>query len=346
MSAPILALLRDPRSTEAWTISEWADTLPRLAQGGLTAHAAGRLAMAGRAREALPSGVVRQFDAGNISSIAQLKSLRWELNEVARALHGSGIVAVPLKGADYLLRGATPAVGRFVNDVDILIRQTDVPAAQAAFEAAGWDLSDSRGLKGHHQLPLMTHGQRQSQLEVHFQLVAEGGAVGFDVEAVIAAATPLADGVLALLQPEDTTLVCVAHFIRNSRSISAFRDLLDLRELIADFTANDPEFGVTLAARAEVVGLGPALARALRDTIALFGETASPNLDVWARRRSASLAGGSAFALVPDGCVQPGFMTRVHRVGRMFARMRSLHSRAGTLRAGMALLFPKEAADD
>jgi hypothetical protein len=340
--APILDLFRDPGIVRSWRVAEWADTLPRLAQSGLVAHAAARVATAGVGRDDVPAGIRRQFTAASISSEAQLRSLRWEINEVVRALHGRGIRAVALKGADYLIRGMRAAQGRTVNDLDLLVARTDVPEAQAAFEAAGWDLSATPVIEGNHQLPLMTHGQRLTQLELHYQLVAEGGAVGFDIAAVLNEATPLRDGVLALLRPEDTTLVCVAHFVRNSRSISAFRDLLDLRELVEEFTSKDAGFGTTLIARAERVGLGAALSRAVRDSTKLFGDVASPGLAAWARRRKPSLGGGSAMALVPDGCTVPSFGVRLSRVGRMFARMRSAYPPGKTLQVGWQVLFGKD----
>lgn len=341
MSAPILRLFRDPASVRHWSVAEWADTMPRLGQSGLTAHAAGLVARAGLGRNDVPAGVLRQFAASTIASDAQLRSLQWEVNEVIRSLHGKGIRAVLLKGADYLVRGVTPALGRTVNDLDLLVSRANIEATREAFLLAGWDFGDVPITDGEHQLPVVTHLQRKTQLELHWQLVGEGGAVAFDVAAVIADAVPLADGVLALLRPEDTTLVCVAHFIRNSRPASAFRDLLDLRELVADFTSKDASFGTTLIARAEQVGLGAALSRAVRDSTELFGEIPSPELAAWAKRRRPSLSGGDVTALIPDGCALPSFGTRMSRVGRMFARMRSAYPPGKTLQVGLKVLQGK-----
>lgn len=341
MTAPILQLFRDPVAARGWGIAEWADVMPRLAQSGLTAHAAALVARAGLGRSDVPLGVLRQFAASTIASDAQLRSLRWEVNEVIRTLHGKGIRAVALKGADYLIRGATPALGRTVNDLDVLVAREHVEAAREAFMANGWDFAIVPVAEGQHQLPVVTHLQRKTQLELHWQLVAEGGTVGFNIATVLNEAAPLADGVLALLRPEDTVLVCVGHFIRNSRPTSAFRDLLDLRELIEDFTAKDPHFGATLIARAEQVGLGAALSRALRDSTSLFGEMPSLALDSWARHRKPSLGGGSVMALIPDGCTLPTFGTRLRRVGRMFARMRSAYPPGKTLQVGIKVLQGK-----
>lgn len=341
MILPILRLFRDPASTRSWTVADWADTMPRLAQSGLTAHGAALVARAGLGRDDVPAGVLRQFAATTIASDAQLRSLKWEVNEAIRSLHGKGIRAVPLKGADYLIRGGKPALGRTVNDLDLLVAREHVEAAREAFNAAGWEFAIVPITDGEHQLPLVTHLQRKTQLELHWQLVAEGGSVGFDIATVLKDAVALDDGVLALLCPEDSTLACVGHFIRNSRPFSAFRDLLDLRELIEDFTAKDAGFGATLVARAEQIGLGAALSRAVRDSSTLFGEVASPEVAAWARQRKPSFAGGSAMALVPDGCTVPSFGTRLSRVGRMFARMRSAYPPGKTLQVGLKVLQGK-----
>lgn len=346
MTLPILSLFGDPSAVLRWGVAEWADTMPRLAQSGLTAHAAARVAAVGVGRDDVPAGVRRQFAAAMIASDAQLRSLRWEINEVVRALDGTAIRAVPLKGADYLLRGVTPALGRTVNDLDLLVDRASIDATREAFERAGWELSDTVNLEGGRQLPLMTHSQRQTQLEIHYHLLGEGGSVVFDIAAVLADAQPMRDGVLALLRPEDSVLICVAHFIRNTRSISAFRDLVDFRELIEAFTTERADFGTTLATRAEQVGLGAPLSRIVRDSVALFGPVHSTELMEWARQRAPSLSGGAAFALVPDGCAVPSFGTRLGRVGRMFARRRSGQPSRQTLVAGWSVLFGKEASDE
>lgn len=342
MTPPILQLFRTPDSARSWGVSEWADTMPRLAQSGLTAHAAALVARAGLGRNDVPAGVLRQFAASTIASDAQLRSLRWEVNEVLRTLQGKGIRAVPLKGADYLIRGATPALGRTVNDLDLLVAREQIEATREAFTAAGWEFGDAPIGPHDHQLPVVTHIQRKTQLELHWQLVAEGGTVGFKIATVLDEAELLQDGVLALLRVEDTVLACVGHFIRNSRSFSAFRDLLDLRELIADFNGKDAGFGGSLIARAEEIGLGAALSLAVRDSTTLFGDVASPALAAWAEKRRPSFAGGSAMALVPDGCASPTFVNRLSRVGRMFARMRSAYPPGKTLYVGLRVLQGKE----
>ncbi len=315
--------------------------MPRLQQSGLTAHIAALADRAGITAAHIPPGVRRQFYATSIDSDAQLRTLRWELGEVVRALRGLEVRVVPIKGADYLLRNATPALGRTVADLDILVSRNHLAKATAALEAAGWGMGGEAVHEGNHQYPGFVHSLRATQLELHFQVVAEGGAVSLDVESVIASAVPQPDGVLALLQPTDTVLVRVAHFIRNSRTVSAFRDLLDLRELVEGFREQDPQFGLALIARAELVGLGAALSRAVRDSTELFGEIDSPDLAAWARRRKPSLSGGSAMALVPDGCAVPSFGTRLRRVGRMFARMRSAYPPGKTLQVGLKVLQGK-----
>ncbi|MEP6589994.1 MAG: nucleotidyltransferase family protein [Gemmatimonadota bacterium] len=342
---PILQLIRAPESVRSWGTRPWADTLPRLQQCGLTAHAAVLVARAGLGRDDVPEGVRRQFLATSLDSDAQLRTLRWELGEVVRALSGRGIRAVPLKGADYLLRNGTPSLGRTVADLDILVAKADVAATTEALQLAGWGIGGEAVQEGNHQLPGFVHSERSTQLELHFQVVAEGGAVTFDVGQVISGAALQPDGVLAILQPADTVLVRTAHFIRNSRTTAAFRDLLDLRELVADFTATDPDFGATLIARAERVGLGAALSRAVRDSTTLFGPLAAAELNSWARRRRPSLGGGSALALIPDGATLPSFGVRLSRVGRMFARMRSAYPPGKTLQVGWQVLFGSEAKD-
>ena len=307
------------------------------------------IAEAGVAADQLPAAVGRQLTAAAIGSEAELRSLRWELGEVVRALRGTGIRVVPLKGADFLLRNARAARGRKVSDLDLLIAPADLDRATAAFVATGWSMGDEPTGKSEgreHHLPVMIHKVRWTQLELHYQVVAEGGTIGLDVAALLAQATLQPDGVLALLSPEDTTLVTVAHFIRNKRFLSAFRDLFDLRQLVAEFTASDADFGSRLALRAERLGLEAALSRAARDSTALFGLLASPALVAWAGKQAPALAGGSPLVLIPDGATRPPFRTRLGRIGRMFARLRSTHPRGQALHAGWQLIAGGGASDE
>ncbi len=342
MRPPILSLLSTPSVAERWGVAEWADTLPRLIQAGLGGHAAALLEAQGVLLNSLPAGVHRQLKSSSIESMAQLRSLRWELGEVVRALRGLDVRVVPLKGADYLIREATPAHGRTVADLDLLVAPSELGRATSGLTRAGWQLLEATSLHPNHQLPMMIHRDRKTQLEMHFQVVAEGGTIAFDVAEVLAQAAPLPDGVLALLTPEDTTLVCVAHYIRNKRSISAFRDLLDLHELVEDFSSRDPQFGAILGERAERVGLGGALARALRDAARLFGTGSTPALYSWSARRRPVFAGGSVLALVPDGCDAPSLSVRISRVGRMYARTRSALPRGQTLLLAWKTLFGED----
>jgi hypothetical protein len=342
---PVLDLFRDPAVVTDWDVAKWSDTLPRLGQCGLAGHAAALISSAGVPEDILPPAVRRQFASASLSSAAELQSLRWEMGEVAIALRGSGVKVVPLKGADYSLRSARPALGRNVADLDVLIAAEDLAVVRPRLQAAGWVDSNLPMRPGDVHLPTLIHGLRTTQLEVHTGMVGEGGAVALDVSALLAEAKPVGDGTFAQLSSRDTVLISVAHFIRNKRPFSAFRDLLDLHELVDDFSRADPGFAGSLAERAVDVGLGRALSRAIRDSTELFGAFASSEIMDWASTHRPTAALASALVLVPDGANGVTFPTRMGRVGRMFAALRATRTRGRTIWAAWSLVS-EGAVDD
>jgi hypothetical protein len=326
MSSMLLSLIRDPNVVAGWGTREWSDVLPRLRSAGMAAQAAVLLERAGVPSASLPPSVQRQLTAAALLSATQLRSLRWELGEITRALRGVGVTAVPLKGADFLLRGVLPAQGRFVTDLDLLVAPANLRVVAEALDRGGWEVTGEVVVTTGHQLPVFVHRVRGTLLDLHHQVVGAGGAVTLDVAELLASAAPLGDGTLALLRDEDTVLVTVAHFVRNKRPVSAFRDLLDLVHLVEAFAGGNANFESRLVARAATVGMAKGLARAVRDAVTLFGRCGDGRLIAWSAGHAALPAGGTALALVPDGATLPGATIRLARLGRMYARMRSTRS--------------------
>jgi hypothetical protein len=161
-----------------------------------------------------------------------------------------------------------------------------------------------------HQLPAFRHRVRHAMLDLHHTVIAPGGGHQVDTEALFRAAVPT--GVGALMAPGllDRCLISAAHFVRSDASSGAFRDLLDLDELIAEAVAPGESLRA-LEDRAREVGLWRALSVATHFAAELFGTRAVGKAPAAVRLR--------AGLLLPDGVRGPGFvrkgLRRLQRLG-------------------------------
>lgn len=316
MSPLFLAAWRDPAGALVWGVPEWTDMLPRLRSAGLLAHFGERLRLAGVATEGFPPAVRRQLAATASSASVRARSARWECGELALLFRDAPVPMMVLKGASYLLTGALPGRGRFLTDVDLLVRKEHTAQVEQRLRSADWVSTDETDPEAEyfqqwlHQLPAFRHRVRNAMLDLHHTIIAPWGGHVVDTEALFAAAVPTGVGHLLAPSPLDRCLIVAAHFVRSEAGAGAFRDLLDLDELIAEaIPAGEPLDA--LEARAREVGLWRALSFATHCAAALFGtRTVGP----------APLgAGFRARLTVPDGVRGPSLarkaLRRLQRVG-------------------------------
>jgi hypothetical protein len=276
MRHPFLAAWTDPASALGWGVREWADLLPRFRGAGLLAHFGERLKLAGVSAEGFPLAVRRQLAAAAASAAARARSTRWECGELALLLPAAETPMMVLKGASYLLTGSLPGRGRFLSDIDLLVPREALSAVERQLAAGDWVPADKADGDARyfqqwlHQLPAYRHRVRHSMLDLHHTIIAPWGGHVVDTEALLAAAVPTGVGRLLAPSPLDRCLIVAAHFVRSEAGSGAFRDLLDLDELIAEaIPAGEPLDA--LEARAREVGLWRALSFATHCAAALFG---------------------------------------------------------------------------
>jgi hypothetical protein len=221
-----------------------------------------------------------------------------------------------LKGASYLLTGALPGKGRFLNDLDLLVPRAAMPAVQERLGAGDWEPVHTGDPEADyfqewlHQLPVFQHRLRRSMLDLHHTVIAPGGGHVVDTGALFAAAVPTGVGHLLAPSPLDRCLISAAHFVRSDASSGAFRDLMDLDELIAEAIPPGQPLDA-LEERARQIGLWRALSMATHFAAALFGTRTVG--------KAPAAVGLRASLLVPDGVRGPGIvrkgLRRLQRIG-------------------------------
>lgn len=303
-------LFHSPELVESLSSEEWNDLLPRLKSSGMLAHLGELLQLNQVDQSLLPPAVQRQLAAARSIAWVRARSCRWECGEIARALRGKDIPLMVVKGAAYVLADALPGRGRWLSDVDLLVPREHLVEVERVLLSSGWQASakdeeDAEYFRRWlHQIPPLVHSVRGAMIDLHHTIIAPWGGYSFDVAALFREAVPSPVEGILLPSPVDRPLIAAAHFVRSEAGAGAFRDLLDLSELL-----RDPELvaagGLSrVKQRASEVGISSALHAALCSASAYYP------IDGWEGR---SVAAWRAAALMPDGTGRPGAATRWYR---------------------------------
>jgi len=138
--------------------------------------------------------------------------------EALAALGRAGVRPVVLKGTDFLHRLYRSFDERTLDDVDLLVRPTDLAASLRALVAAGFRLPDEpRALhyvRTSHHVPLGGPGPIGVDFELHWNL-AQAGRFRIDPAALVERAVPLRVGsetALRLASPDVVAHLVLHHF--------------------------------------------------------------------------------------------------------------------------------------
>lgn len=208
--------------------------------------------------------------------------IRQELRKVRKALSGTNIPVILLKGAAYAQTGLPLARGRSFSDLDILVRRGDLESAETAFTGAGWktlkvNRYDQRYYRRWmHEIPPIRHPARDVELDVHHGILPLTSRLKPDPDLLWNEATPLAMQPFHVLCPEDMLLHSAAHLLHDGEIRGELSGLLDLHDLIGQF-ASVPGFWSRLIERAGALQLGRPLYYGLSLCRTFFGTAIPPD---------------------------------------------------------------------
>lgn len=283
-SLPLLIeVLRDPARSTALDLAGWDLLLRQAANAKLRASLGAMLAQGGLL-EAVPPAPRRHFEWAEVVAARHRRAVRFEVDQIRRALDGLGLPLILLKGAAYAMAGLPPAPGRIFSDVDILVPKERIGEVEAALMLHGWasvkqDAYDQRYYREWmHELPPMEHIQRGNVIDVHHAILPETAAVRPDPLLLRAASQPIPgkEG-LWMLAPHDMVLHSAVHLFSEGEMDHGLRDLLDLHRLLLHFGAA-PGFWEGLAARAVQLQLARPLFYALRYCTRLLRTAVPPTV--------------------------------------------------------------------
>lgn len=200
----------------------------------------------------IPSDLLAFVTEMRAANDARNRELGVALGAITARLAESGITAVALKGAAFLAEDEGGAAGwRFMNDLDLLVRPSELQRAVACVERLGFaaEHEDYDPAREAHYPPLIASSGRFC-VEIHTRLFASGDH-GIDVERLRASALSVEawGASLRVPSPVDRVAHVVTHAQLHNRQYAARRivlkDVLDLAALPEDAKRNylDPAEG-------------------------------------------------------------------------------------------------------
>lgn len=271
----MIAALRDGAVLADLSGREWTELIKRARLSMLLGKIAGSARAAG-VFEGLPEGARRALEEAEVAAAENARMLRWEANRIERALLGSDIQPIILKGGAYIIGDLRAGHQRLASDIDILVAKHELDTVEAAMGGAGWQAIKSNEYDDHyyrewmHELPPMRHVSRYTMVDIHHTILPLTGRLQPDAQALLSAAVPLPGSACRMLAPTDMVLHSAVHLFQDSDFAFRLRDLLDLHQLLSEFGVRDG-FWDELGARADVHGLQRPLYYALSFAAEVFG---------------------------------------------------------------------------
>jgi hypothetical protein len=223
----------------------------------------------------IPPRIAAILDAARRNAAQARTQALWEAEMCRRALAGTGIPVVLLKGTAFHAADLDASIGRSVGDLDILVPRDRIEETEAALIAAGWErmkaadgYDDLYYRRWMHELPPLVHAIRNRMIDVHHTILPLTARPTPDAVALIADSEVLDNG-LRILSPADMIVHAAAHLIADGDLAGGLRNLWDIDRLVRQFAA-DPVFWASLADRSRRHELDRPVARALRLAARLY----------------------------------------------------------------------------
>lgn len=270
-AAALVAALRDPAGVLALDAAGWTALVAIARAEQLEGQLAHRLTGL-----ALPQVAERwREDAIAAAEHARVTAL-WEAAVALDALAPLGVPLVLLKGTAYAAAGLSPAVGRTIGDLDILVPHDALGAVEAALLANGWALlkddayDDAYYRRWMHELPPLVRVESGRLIDVHHTILPPTARPTPNAAAMLADAVPLGGG-WSVLGREDMVIHSAAHLFADGDLAGGLRNLWDIHRLLEEFDDQQPGFFLGLYERAHEHELLPTVSRAARLASYIYG---------------------------------------------------------------------------
>lgn len=272
--SPLLAALRAPSAVAGFSAREWETLLWHARTTRLAGHVWHQLHQAG-VLPSVPEPAERRLRAAFLEAEHYRHTLLWETDRLHRAFDGTGISFILLKGAAYAAAGLDLAYGRRVGDIDVLVPEHSIAAAENILLEHGWDhvIDNEYDQKYYrrwmHEIPPLRHSIRETELDLHHAIVPRTSRLKPDMAVISGAAVIVDSRGTKVLAPVDMFLHCAVHLFHDGEIRGALRDLVDL-DALSRWLGKDPALWERLVSRAYRLGLQRPLFYALYYTTTIL----------------------------------------------------------------------------
>ncbi|MFN3233139.1 MAG: nucleotidyltransferase family protein [Alphaproteobacteria bacterium] len=247
---PLLRILAAPTTMPSLTAVEWTSVMQRARRRALLGKL-GVLAQDAGVLDELPPAVQRQFLSMMRLADHNAEHLKAEAFLLLHTLRDDAPPVVFLKGAAYALLGLQADRGRVSSDIDILVPRDRINGVEAALQQANWDpmklsaYDQDYYRRWMHEIPPLRHRIRATVIDVHHTILPLTGRITPDPVALIDAVTAInVEGRTALVPcPEDLVIHAAVHLFQDGDLSERLRDLLDIKQMVAAFSADESFWG-------------------------------------------------------------------------------------------------------
>lgn len=172
------------------------------------------------------------------------KMLTFEMDRIERALSGTDINPILLKGATYVATKSKAADGRRVSDIDIIVSEGELEEVEHALKNAGWEDDESTDndydqqyyREWMHELPPLRHKTRGNVIDVHHRLLPHTARFDIDHLAMIDASILLEGRALRTFVPVDVFIHSCVHAFADGALDTPTRTCVELYFLFQDLS--------------------------------------------------------------------------------------------------------------
>lgn len=186
---------------------------------------------------------------------AQLRSaydrrmLTYETNRIKRALMGTDIHPILLKGSAYVAEHLLAGIGRRVSDIDILVPESQLDETEKLLGQAGWRAEESTSgaydqqyyRRWMHELPPLRHHTRRTLIDVHHRLLPRTSRIRPDHLKLMADARQIEGSDLMVFSPTDRFIHSAIHVFGDGALETPARNFIELYYLYQDLSEPERE---------------------------------------------------------------------------------------------------------
>jgi hypothetical protein len=240
--------LRDGEYARTLSLSDWDGAIRTARRSRLLGRIAHQqVSSQGSAAASLPPQVLGHFRSAINFASHRKHGVLEELLALDAALPIE-IDVVLLKGAAYLAQAIPFAEGRLPNDVDLLVRRTDLDAAEMALKCGGWqsEVTDEydewyyRQLS--HELPPMRAPGHALQVDLHHTIAPVTSRIRANDGLLFDGIVRLPGSRFFVLDPGDQVIHASIHLFQDSELDDTLRDLVDIDGLVRWHLQSDAEW--------------------------------------------------------------------------------------------------------